>query len=90
MPSLLQLRARPKLRHQWLALAALGACTLGCSEDVLVVDWQLRSLSDAGISDEADGGNPQSRRAEEAREAERERDDKPDGHDRPGNEDKAH
>ena len=79
--------SRPQPVRRWLVLAALGAGALGCGEDVLVVNWELRSLSDAGLFDEADAGsgNPQSDNAEQARAAERQR-DKP-GHDRTSNDD---
>jgi hypothetical protein len=74
-----------------LTLAVLCACALGCGEDVLVVNWELRSLSDAGLFGEADAGstNAPSESAEAARDHARDQDD--DGHDRPNGEpDKTH
>jgi hypothetical protein len=74
-----------------LLLSALCACALGCGEDVLVVNWELRSLSDAGLFGEVDAGSPssQSESAEEARENAHDRDKN--DHVRPGSdEDKGH
>jgi hypothetical protein len=91
-----QLRRRQPSRFQLslrggLVLVALGASAPGCGEDVLVVNWELRSLTDAGPFDEADagGGNDQSDYAEQARDAaERERNKRE--HDRASNDGKRH
>lgn len=67
--------------------ALLGG--LGCGEDVLVGNWQLRLSTDAGLFDfPQDAGadsdrNPQSRSAQKSREREQKINAKPGAHDRP-------